>query len=82
MRYYSEEVFDSKGAVKLVYHVDLFTTNGITHFRYQGASLIPEDNPHTDYMYINAKGYNWTKLPIIPFKYNTKEIPLIRNVKS
>ena len=82
MRYYSEEVFDANGGIQEVHHVDLFTTNGITHFRYQGASLIPEDNPHTDYMYINDRGYNWTRLPIIPFKYNTKEIPLIRNVKS
>lgn len=82
MRYYYEEVFDSNGGIQLIYHVDLFTINGITHFRYQGASLIPEDNPHTDYMYIGERGYNWTRLPIIPFKYNTKEIPLIRSVKS
>ena len=81
MRYYSEEVFDDNGEVKLIYHVDLFTTNGITHFRYHGGQLIPEDNPHSDYMYIGMQGYNWTKLPIIPFKYNTKEIPLIRSVK-
>lgn len=27
-------------------------------------------------------GYNWTKIPFIPFKYNAKEIPLIRMVKS
>lgn len=82
MRYYSEEVFDENGGIKLVYHVDLFTTTGITHFRYQGSSLISEGNSHTDYMYVDGMGYNWTKLPIIPFKYNSKEIPLIRNVKS
>lgn len=82
MRYYSEEVFDDNGNVNEVYHVDLYTTTGVTHFRYQGGKLIPEENPHTDYMYIGERGYNWTKLPIIPFKYNTKEIPLIRSVKS
>lgn len=82
MRYYSEEVYDKKGGVTLVYHVDLFTTTGITHFRYQGASLIPEENAHTDYMYVDGKGCNWDRLPIIPFKYNSKEIPLIRNVKK
>ena len=32
-------------------------------------------------MYIGDNGYNWTKLPLIPFKYNPKEIPLIRDVK-
>lgn len=82
MRYYPEEVFDNKGGTELIYHVDLFTKHGITHFRYQGASLIPEQNPHSDYLYVGEQGYNWQRLPIIPFKYNSKEIPLIRNVKS
>ena len=82
MRYYTEEVFDNKGGTVLVNHVDLFTKNGITHFRYQGASLILEDNPHTDYLYVDGNGYNWQRLPIIPFKYNSKEIPLIRAVKA
>lgn len=81
MRYYSEEVFDANGGVQTVNHVDLYTQQGISHFRYQGASLIPEKNPHTDYVYVEGKGFNWNRLPIIPFKYNSKEIPLIRNVK-
>ena len=49
MRYYSEEVFDDNGGVKLVHHVDLFSIHGITHFYYQGGSLIPAENPHSDY---------------------------------
>ena len=81
MRYYSEEVFDNKGGTTLVYHVDLFTTQGITHFEYHGSKLIPAENPHSDYLYVGNQGYNWTRLPLIPFKYNSKEIPLIRNVK-
>lgn len=82
MRYYSEEVYQYNGSIDLIYHVDLFTKTGITHFRYQGASLILENNAHTDYMYVGDVGYNWNRLPIIPFKYNAKEIPLIRNVKT
>lgn len=82
MRYYPEEILLDNGDSEFLYHVDLFTTNGITHFRYQGGSLIPLENAHTDYMYVGDTGYNWSKLPIIPFKYNSKEIPLIRNVKS
>lgn len=82
MRYYVEEVLDDNGGVQLLHHVDLFTIHGINHFLYQGSSLVPAENIHTDYIYLNEKGYNWTKLPIIPFKYNSKEIPLIRNVKA
>ena len=82
MRYYPEEVFDEKGGTQLIFHVDLYTTQGITHFRYQGGSLISEENPHSDYLYVGDKGANWDRLPLIPFKYNSKEIPLIRNVKT
>lgn len=82
MRYYSEEVFTEKGGTELIYRVDLFTTHGITHFRYQGASLIPEHNPHSSYIRVGDAEFNWTRLPVIPFKYNNQEIPLIRNVKS
>ena len=82
MRYYSEERFDNKGGVTTIYHVDLFTSQGITHFRYQGASLILEENPHSDYLYVGEQGYTWNKFPLIPFKYNNKEIPLIRRVKQ
>ena len=82
MRYYPEEVFDNNGGVSLIYHVDLFTTYGITHFLYRGGSLVLDDSSHTDYMYVENVGYNWTKLPIIPFKYNSEEIPLIRRVKT
>lgn len=82
MRYYSEEVFDDNGGTKLIYRVDLFTTQGITHFVYQQGSLTPATNLRSDYLYIDGQGANWDRLPIIPFKYNNKEIPLIRAVKS
>lgn len=82
MRYFPDEVWDSKGGIKLIYRVDLFTIHGITHFRYQGGNLIPDENPHTDYMTVGKEGFNWDELPLIPFKYNSKEIPLIRAVKS
>ena len=82
MRYYPEDVFTANDDVEQIYHVDLFTTQGITHFRYQGASLIIDDDAHTDYMYVESVGYNWTRLPIMPSKYNSEEIPLIRRVKT
>lgn len=81
IRYYPEEVFDERGGTKLVYHADLFTIYGITHFLYQGGSLIPAEKPHSPYLSVGEQGFNWNRLPIIPFKYNNKEIPLIRNVK-
>lgn len=81
LRYYCEDVYTPKGGVETIHRVDLYTDTGITHFRYQGSSLILDENPHDDYLYVAEKGYNWNRLPIIPFKYNSNEIPLIRNVK-
>lgn len=82
MRYYPEETFDEKGKTVLIYHVDLYTANGVFHYRYQGGKLNPEEKPYSYYLYVNEKGCNWDRMPIIPFKYNAKEIPLIRSVKS
>ena len=82
MRYYSEEVFDKNGGTTKVDHVDLYTANGIVHYKYQGASLILDDNPCTSYMQIDGQSASWQRFPLIPFKYNSEEIPLIRNVKT
>ena len=38
--------------------------------------------PHQDYLKYGDDGYNWDRLPIIPFRYNANEIPLIRDVKE
>ena len=83
LRMYEDEVFDDKtGGVKSVYHVDFYTTDGIDHFLYHGGKLTPTDKVHSPYMYIGEQGFNWDKFPLIPFKYNDREIPLIRAVKS
>lgn len=82
MRYYSEEILDDNGGANLIHHVDLFTTYGITQFRYQGGSLIQENDSPSEYMRMGGQAFNWDRLPIIPFKYNSKEIPLIRAVKG
>ena len=82
MWYHCEEVYEKNGGVTLQFYVDVFDTNGITHYRYQGGKLIPAEKSHSDYLYIDDNGFNWTRLPLIPFKYNDEEIPLIRAVKQ
>ena len=82
MRYYQNEEFTDNGGVKKVEYVDLYTIYGITHFTYRQGKLTPTLDVHSDYMSVGDEPFNWNRLPIIPFKYNSKEIPLIRNVKS
>ena len=52
-----------------------------------GSELTPTEPFFNNYFTVineNGKeeGYNWEKIPLIPFKYNDKEIPLIKMVKS
>lgn len=79
MRYYKEEVFTDKGGTKIVEHVELFSETGITHYERRGGSLI--QTGFNTYMTQGEQLLAWERLPIIPFKYNDTETPLIRNVK-
>lgn len=46
-------------------------------------SLIPEEPFHEAYFTVDGvHPFNWTRIPLIPFKRDSDEIPLIRNVKS
>ncbi len=70
------------GSIREVEHIEVYTDKGVDCFVRRGGKFIPEAIPHKDYL-VGKDGtpYNWGRLPIIPFKYNDKEIPLIRNVK-
>ena len=81
IRYYPEEVLLDNGGTDIIFHADVFRRTGIDHFIHQNRVLKPANPAHTEYVYIGDTGYNWDRLPMIPFKYNDKEIPLIRGVK-
>lgn len=73
---------------KFIDHVEVYNQEGIYHFIYDGGKLIPDGKKAFETYFTvtdakgNEQGYNWTKIPLIPFKYNSKEIPLIRMIKS
>ena len=73
---------------KVIQKVEIYDDKGITFFELtDGGSLVPVEPYAQNYFTITSEdgvevGYNWTKIPLIPFKYNTKEIPLIKMVKT
>jgi SPP1 family phage portal protein len=71
---------------EIVQKVEVYHETGITRFIFDGAKLKPDINPHEPYFSVvdgeNIDFYNWLRIPLIPFKFNTEEIPLINNVKS
>lgn len=82
IRCYDEIVAKPDGTTR-VHRIEIFSEDGIDHYLMQAGSFVPDKSRvHKDYMYRGDVGYNWQKIPIIPFRYNEDEIPLIRNVKS
>lgn len=72
---------------KVIEKVEVYDDKGIHYFELGASgSLTPCDPFFRHYFTITENdvetGYNWTKIPLIPFKYNSKEIPLIKMVKT
>lgn len=71
---------------KIIEKVEVYHEKGINRFILDGGKLIPDDNYFENYFSITTEegeqGYNWSRIPLIPFKYNAKEIPLIKMVKT
>lgn len=76
---------------KTVEKVEVYYDKGINRFILDGGKLIPDEIPFQNYFTLIdvddegkeiAQGWNWSRIPLIPFKYNSKEIPLIKMVKT
>ena len=79
-----EVIDDSARGEKIIQKVEVYHADGISRFVLDGAKLKSDTEypPVEPYFTVGDEGYNWHKMPLIPFKYNSKEIPLILNVKS
>ena len=78
------EVIEYKGtAKKTVEKVEIYKPDGVYRYILSSGSLHPntEDGEYESYISLNGLPYNWERIPLIAFKYNDHEIPLIRRVK-
>ena len=87
VRLYLEEKPNAINEFDFIQKVEIYTKNGIDYYTFENNRLIPEtEKPHASYFTIKTddveQGYNWERIPLIPFKYNSKEIPLIKKCKS
>ena len=63
--------------------VEVYTTKGVERYYLEGNCLIPDvEHPGGCYLSREGKSYGWDRVPLIAFKYNNQEIPLIKRVKS
>jgi SPP1 family phage portal protein len=87
VRIYQVEAYEGTIEVTIT-KVEIYDKDGIHRFELRGEELIPDmDSPTETYLKIedadgNMKGYNWERIPLVAFKFNNKELPLIRRVKS
>ena len=86
IRIYEKIIIENR-IEKVVQKVEVYHETGISRFILDGSRLKPDgENPHEPYFTVTDENgetpFNWSNIPLIPFKYNTEEIPLILNVKS
>lgn len=85
IRFYEVIAFEGDKE-KTIEKVEVYDTTGICFFEKKDCKLIPCKPYHQDY-YTRTdgegieQGFNWSKIPLIPFKFNSEETPLILNVK-
>ena len=87
VRLYPQEVW-SGYTKEIVERVEIFKSDGLYRYVYDGTTLTPDEQLGEHENYFSAESeeetveLNWDRIPLIPFKYNKQEIPLIRRVKT
>ncbi len=86
IRWYEVVVYEGT-TERIATKVEVFNPDGIYYFELKDDFLIPEEPYYQPYFTATnsegiEQGFNWNKIPLIPFKYNAEEIPLIKMCKS
>ncbi len=88
-RVYPVKLYQGKVIERTIWKVEVYTESGIDFFESDGYSMniVPCEPWHQDYMLItdedgHQEGYNWSRIPLIPFRANRYETPLIKSAKS
>lgn len=66
-----------------VQYVEFYKPNSVSYYIYDNGSLrVNADKETTNYIAYEGKTYNWPSVPLLVFKANSIEQPLINRVKS
>lgn len=78
-----EVVYYEGTSRKITEKAEVYDKSGVRYFDLVGGRLKPDsDKAAHGYILSGGKSYNWERIPLIAFKYNAKEIPLIKDVKT
>ncbi len=67
---------------KIVHRVEVYDDTGIHYFTLSGGSLTPVEPFSAPYIMAGEQPYNWERIPLIAFKYNADETPLLTRCRS
>ncbi len=86
VRLYQAESYEGE-IEKIIEKVEVYDQSGIQRYILQNGHLIPDVEKQSSTHFISVKDgkeipLNWQRIPLIAFKSNAKEIPLIKRVKS
>ena len=86
VRLYLITRYDEYGDPQVVSKVEVFHGGGIDRFEWVDGELVPDaDVPPSGHALVTVNGiemsYNWERMPLICFKANNRETPLLSRVK-
>lgn len=82
LRYYHVKGWEGSQP-KIIKKVEIFTAEGIERYVLEGTKLIADvEEPFGYYARIGEQGFTWDRIPLIAFKCNGREIPLLNKCKG
>ena len=72
---------------KVATKVEIFNPDGIYYFELKDENLIPEEPFYLPYFTVTddegkTQGFNWDRIPLVAFRANEEEVPMIARCKS
>lgn len=81
LRIYPTYVYEGEQP-KIIWRAEHYTTDGVRRYIWTDAQQLVADTQEPEsYITYDGQPMNWERVPLVAFKYNAKEIPLICRVK-
>ncbi|MDY6267895.1 MAG: phage portal protein [Selenomonadaceae bacterium] len=84
IRYYETLAYEGREE-RTVAHVELYTKSSVKRFVFENGSLVPDVERGAEVFYAVAddgQPQGWERIPLIAFKYNAHEIPMVKRVET
>lgn len=87
VRLYLEERVNAANSLDFIKKVEIYTADGIDYYTFDNNRLTPDPvKPHAPHMTVTSsdksEGRNWERVPLIPFKVNASEQPMLARAKT